>query len=542
MIETDSRLKKSLLCTLFFLLLSSAVLLPLGAVSAQELIERGELVAAFDLNGEPLSFNPHQSTNSTNAQLFTAITEGLVTYNPLSLSPVLGVASSIRFSDDDLTITISVRTNARFSNGDKITAKTFRDSWLYLIDPETAGDQANLLDMIEGVREYRTGILEDPNKVGISLVDLYTLQIKLTAPSPYILNILAHHAFAPIHPANLGSSLPLEAGTFVSSGAFRVVETDEQGGLLLEKNPYYWDASSVELEHIRIQLRGTSVDLLSDFSSGLVHWSQAYLPVSMLVDPNDLTAFPEYSTSFFYFCADAGPYADLDVRKALSLLVSWDEIREVSASVYKTDTLIPQDIGYHGNTGISKQNRALAMELLAQAGYPEGEGLPPMEIAIYPNAKLEQMTDIITDVWSQELGMTIIIDVVPFSVYIDDPEHSPYSMAYLTWVGDFYDPYSFLSLWSSDSTFNPGRFDSPSYDALIEKALRQRTTEERYRLFKEAEKMLLDSASVIPISHGVSVNFIDTDVVSGWYPNLLNIHPFKFMKLVPATGSSRSSL
>jgi ABC-type oligopeptide transport system substrate-binding subunit len=277
------------------------------------------------------------------------------------------------------------------------------------------------------------------------------------------------------------------------------------------------------------------MDLLSEFSEGLVHWSEAYLDIPLLLDRDVLQIFPEYSTSFFYFSADSGPYADPDIRRAMALLIPWESVRDVSASVYKTDSLIPQDFSYNGNSGISARDRLEAFQILRKKGYPAGRGLPTMEIAIYPNAQLERMTDIITDIWSEELGITIIIDVVPFSYYINKSDH-PYAMAYLSWVGDYYDPMSFLNLWTSDSSFNPGKYSNEEYDRLIDEALKQSDEDARYELLLEAEQILLDTAAVIPISHGVSINFIDTDAVDGWYPNLLNIHPFKFMSISVQTS------
>ena len=504
--------------------------IPQKSTDAYALIDAKELVVAFDMNEEPLSFNIHKSTNINSAQLFTAIAEGLVSYNPVTLSPAPGTAASIIQSDDKLQWTVKIRADARFSNGDKITAKTYRDSWMNLIDPNTPGDLSNLLDMVKGVKDYRTGKDTNPEHVGIRLIDLQTLTLDLNAPSPYLLDILCHHSFAAMHPANLKNQRILSSDTFVSSGAFRIKEMNDKE-ILLEQNPYYWDRASIKLETLRIEFKETSIALLSEFSEGLVHWSETYLPIPMLLNQEDVTVFPEYSTSFFYFSATEGPFADPEVRRALALMIPWDTVREESASIYTTDTLVPQDIKYHGTSGFEEKNTEEALAILKKVGYPNGEGLPTMNIAIYPNAKLEKMTDIITDIWSEELGMMIIIDVIPFSLYIENPEDSPYAMAYITWIGDFYDPYSFLSLWTSNSGFNPSRYHNPDYDQLIEDALNQNTDAKRYEVFKQAEQQLLDTAVVIPIAHGVSVNFIDAEQVSGWYPNLLNIHPFKYMGL-----------
>jgi peptide/nickel transport system substrate-binding protein/oligopeptide transport system substrate-binding protein len=533
----EYRQKSLLISSIHLLLVVCCLLVPaslFGDVppkkqSAKQLIDSRELVVAMDLNEEPLSFDPHRSTTINNAQLFTGITEGLVTYNPMTMRPIPGHAESISASDDQMKWTIQIREEARFSNGDPITAKTYRDSWIYMLTPGNGGDLASQLDMIRGVKDFRRGTTTDPAQVGIRVKDTHTLEIEMETPSPYLLKVLSHHAFTPIHPANLRPGRDLRADTFVSSGPFRVAAASDSA-ILLEQNPYYWDRKSLQLNTIRIELRSTSMQLLSEFSEGLVHWSEAYLDIPLLIDQDVLQIYPEYSTSFFYFSADSGPYADPDIRRAMALLIPWDRVREVSASVYKTDSLIPQDYSYNGNSGISARDRLEAMKILRKKGYAGGSGLPTMEIAIYPNAKLEKMTDIITDIWSQELGITIIIDVVPFSYYIDKSDH-PYAMAYLSWVGDYYDPMSFLNLWTSESSFNPGKYHNEAYDKIIEKALQEPDEQKRYDLLLEAEQLLLETAAVIPISHGISVNFIDTDQVAGWYPNLLNIHPFKYMRL-----------
>ncbi len=513
--------------------LTSADLIPKKSESPVQLRKSSEFVIAIEMNKEPFTFNPQKSTNINSAQLFTAITEGLVTYHPSSLDPVLGAANFIEPSADGLIWTISIRKDAKFSNGDPITAYTFLNTWFHLIQPETEGDMASLLDIIKGVRAYRTGLDTDKRRVGIRAIDRYTLELELTTPAqdllntPYLFNILCHHIFCAIHPDNLRDLDNITSENFISSGPYQIVSANEEE-IYLEKNPYYWDKDSVKSEHIRIELRKSGLDLLIDFSGELVHWSEAYIPIQLLYDENDVIAYPEYSTGFYYFSENSGPYSRPKVREALSLLIPWDEIRENGNFLYPTETLVPQDSLYFGSTGIAGADRETSFQLLEEAGFKNGFGLPTIHIAIHPGEALEEITDQITDIWSSELGITVIIDVVPFSVYLGDPENSPYTMGFITWIGDFYDPYSFLNLWLSDSNFNPGKYQNPEFDSLIRKGLEQGNDADRFIYFREAENILLQQAAVIPISHSVSVNFINTDIVSGWYPNLLDIHPMKY--------------
>jgi oligopeptide transport system substrate-binding protein len=499
-----------------------------------------EFVLAVDINEEPYTFNPQKSTNIHSAHLFTAIAEGLVSYHPATLNPVPGAATRITTSEDGRKWTITIRDDARFSNGDPITAYTFEQTFFHLISSESNSDMASLLDVVAGVRSYRTGVITERNLVGIRAEDASTLTLQLITPAPYLLDILCHHSFAPVHPSNLTGLKSVTADSFISSGPY-TIETMTDEMIYLKKNPYYWDHANVSSETVRIELRKTGLDLLIDFSGEMVHWSEAYIPINLLYSQDNVVVYPEYSTSFFYFSENSGPYSTEEVRKALALLVPWEELRGREQYLFPTETLVPQDTAYNGVTGIAKADRKLAMELLEQAGYPEGFGLPPIHIAIHPGRSVEEITDRITDIWSRELGIMVITDVVPFSVYLDDPAQSPYTMAYITWIADFYDPYSFLNLWLSDSNFNLGKYQNPEYDALIRHGLEQDNDTDRFVYFREAEGLLLNQAAVIPIAHGVSVNFVNNHIVSGWYPNLLDIHPFKYFDThEPEPGQSGS--
>ncbi len=524
-----------LLCTLAVLITVQAAAISLSGTvppkieSPVKLRQASEFVVAFQIDDEPFTFNPQKSTNIHSAQLFTAIAEGIATYHPASLEPIPGIAEDIETSEDGLTWEITIREDARFSNGDPITAYTFEDTWFYFIDNATSGDMASLLDVIKGVRAFRTGLNSDRERVGIRAVDRDTLRLELNAPAPYLLKILCHHIFVPLHPDNLRDIDALTPEAFISSGPYKIIARDKDE-IYLERNPYYWDKEHVSSKYVRVEIRKSGLDLLLDFSGELVHWSEAYIPIPLMYDEDNVVVFPQYSTSFYYFSENSGPYSMPDVRRALYLLIPWEEIRESRNSLFPTNSLVPQDSQYHGAVGLDGENRELALRLLDEAGYPEGRGLPEFHLAIHPGEALEEMTDRITDAWSSTLGITVITDVVPFSVYLGEPEESPYTMGFITWIGDFYDPYSFLNMWLSDSNFNPGKYQNPEYDTLIRHGLDQSEDSERFVYFREAENILLQQAAVIPVSHGVSVNFVNEHIVDGWYPNLLDIHPFKYFK------------
>ncbi|MCF7954109.1 MAG: peptide ABC transporter substrate-binding protein [Spirochaetales bacterium] len=493
---------------------------------SRTLIEEKEFVLAMER--EYIDFNPHSAVSTEMAQIFNGISEGLFSYHPQTMDPVPAIADSVD-TDDFISWTIYIREGAAFSNGDPITADTFVKSWKALIDPSKNYEYASLLDIIKGVRAYRRGENDaDVQDLGFQAKDSQTLLIELNSPAPYLLNILCHHSFSAVHPENIRNPQPDSPKTYISSGPF-MVESSDSEHISMKQNPFYWDSESLNIQKVRVQFYNTTWSLIRDFQSGKIHWSMKYIDPAFLLDDNVIIGYPEYSTGFFYFSAVEGPYADPRIRKALALIIPWAEIRNSTKFYYPTDHLVPQTGSYNGVTGIKEQNLEKAFEILEMAGFPWGQGLPPIKIVIYPGELLEKVTRIIADTWEEMLNTTVTMEVKAYDEYIASDLSKNFDLQFLSWVGDFFDPFSFLDLWYSSSSFNLGNQYNPIYDTMIDKALKEGDTVKRYEKLKEAEQYLLDQATVLPIYHGVSINFFHYDIIGGWSPNLLNIHPFKYI-------------
>ena len=527
------RIRGMLLAVCVFMLMS----LPVSPLSpaAQELIRQRELVIALDQSY--VNFNPHEAWSIEMAQVFSAMSEGLFSYHPATMEPLPALAASVE-NLDPYTWRIFLRRDGRFSNGDPITAHTFVDSWRALIAPGASHQYASMLDIIRGVREYRTRRpSRDQQPLGFYAEDTYTLMLELTAPAPYLLSILCHHSFSAVHPDNLASPSSETPSGFISSGPF-AVESVSGDEILMVRNPYYWDAASVALERVRFRYYDSPLALVGDFEQALVHWSLQYIQPSLISDRSLLTGYPEYSTGFYYFSAVRGPYADPRVRTALSLLVPWEALRNPQIFFAPASSLVPPTASYYGAQGPVRQDRARAQQLLAQAGFPEGRGLPPLKIAVYPGSLLEQTTRSIAEIWSNELRIEVSVDVRPYSEYASGDTALQYDLAFMSWIGDFFDPYSFLALWHSESSLNLGSQFNPIYDSMVERALKTYDVQERYQQFVKAEQYLLDQGTVLPLFHGVSLNFFQDALVGGWIPNLLDIHPIKYLYFIDRSPAS----
>jgi peptide/nickel transport system substrate-binding protein/oligopeptide transport system substrate-binding protein len=295
--------------------------------------------------------------------------------------------------------------------------------------------------------------------------------------------------------------------------------------MLLIKNQNYWDEKRVSLNKITLKFTETGEDASYLWNSGAAHWISGDVDLEVLTDRSGILVNPMFATHYYFIRSAKKPWDDHRVRRALSLVLPWDEMRE---SLYiPAKTLIFPIPGYPEIEGL-KANIEEAQSLMAEAGYPMGVGLPELVIRITPSADAERLGQLMAAAWSEKFGIPIRIDVVPYSQYFQSLKQDDYEVGSTTWIGDFADPYTFLQMWRRDSNLNDARYDDADYEALMEKSMLEEG-EKRWSILAEAEKLLLDRGSVLPISFSPALNVVDTDEIDGWYPNVLDIHPFKYL-------------
>jgi len=248
--------------------------LPVFAETRPDVIDRKELTVAFSENDVELDFR--KSFLASEAQIFTAIYEGLFSYHPLNLEPVPAAAQSWEVSGDKKQWTFTIRRNARFWNGDPVRAEDFRAAWLSLLEPDRESPYSSLFDIIEGARDYRNGIEKDPAKVGILAPDDRTLIVKLNSPASFFPAMLCHHSFSPIHPSMLNNEQWSNTGKQdwtppVSNGPFKIESMDEDSIVLL-KTDQYWDQGSVALNKITIKFTESADEASYLWNTGDARW------------------------------------------------------------------------------------------------------------------------------------------------------------------------------------------------------------------------------------------------------------------------------
>ena len=473
----------------------------------------------------PHELNPQVTTYASDSQFLSGLYEGLFSYNPKTLEPEFAIASNYKISRDKKRWTFTIRQNARFSNGELITAENVRDSWLQLLATPEA-PYASLLDVILNADEYRHGEcnIED---VGIYALSDYVLTVYLEKPANYLPRVLCHTAFSVIH-----------RNPTVYSGAYYLYDHYDNS-YILKKNPYYWDVNNTNLEQISFIQSDDADETAFCFNTGIADWVTSNINTDKIIDKKTLNLNAEFATSFFFFKHSslrpsyaAEGYASVwdfvEFRNALFEAIPWDALR---ANTYvPAETLVYPLGGYPTVEGYSYTDSAEAYNLMKQAREKyDVDADEKLELVLdvsensFPDEKLEALKNAF-----EPLGVELKVRTYPSQYYLSVVKQSDADLFCYVWIGDFADPLAFLELFRSDSSLNDSGWSNLEFDNLLDEAAIC-PEEERIKLLAQAENLLLDNYVVIPIQHPVSFNVIDLTEVIGWYANAFDIHPMKYL-------------
>ncbi|MDR1025112.1 MAG: peptide ABC transporter substrate-binding protein [Treponema sp.] len=488
---------------------------------------RDQLTVVF--TGGDLELDPRKSFIASEAQLYTALYEGLFSYHPYTMEPVPGAAERWEVSEDKKTWTFTIRDNARYWNGDSLRAQDFRSAWISLLNPARESPYSSLFDVIQGAREYRTGQVSDPSGIGIEVEGTKTLIVHLAVPASFFPSMLCHHSFSPVHPSMLddedwSDSPPISNGPFYISGESAIGK--EPSSLILDKNTWYWDSRQVNLNRITVRYLDDADEASALWNSGEARWIGGDVNLDTLTDRSGIVVNTMFATHYYFIRSVEKPWSDYRVRRALILALPWENLRE--GHFLPAKTLIHPIMGYPEIEGLENTDIEGALRLLEEAGFPRGAGLPELVIRLTPSPEAARIGELMALAWHEKLGVPVRIEVVPYRQYFQSLKTPGYGVGSSTWIGDFADPYTFLQMWRRDSNLNDAGLDDADYEELMEKSMTQEGIE-RFATLAEAETLLLDRGTVIPISYSPALNIIDTGELSGWYSNALDIHPFKYL-------------
>lgn len=496
-------------------------------------------------NGKEVQdLDPHIVNGVSSFNVLSALLEGLVAEDPHDLHPVPGVAETWEISPDEKVYTFHLRHDARWSNGDPVTARDFVDSYHRILSPALGSDVAYMLYPVTNAEAFNTGKITDFSQVGFRTLDDWTLEITLASPTPYFLSLLNHYSWFPVHlptiqkygPAFERGSRWTRPGRFVGNGPFTLEEWRLNDRIRVQKSATYWDAKNVSLNAIVFHTIDSNDVEERAFRSGQLHVTDS-IPVNRIdryrrEHPELLRVDPYLGTYFFRVNVTRPALNNRLVRRALAMAIDRQAIVE---NVWRGGQLPagcftpPNTAGYTCETSIPYDPNG-ARKLLSDAGYPDGRGLPPIEILFNSSENHKLTAEAIQQMWRKELNVNAALVNQEEKVYFDSRRQMNYQVLRSTWIGDYNDPNSFLNIWITGGGNNQTGWSNPEYDRLIAEAEKTADQTARYAAFQKAEAILLDDAPILPVyfyTHG----FLLRPSVKGWFPTILDHHPYKHVRL-----------
>lgn len=532
--------------TINLLILGLATVL-VACSSGETNVEAGNQagILHFGNGTEPQTIDPHLATGKPGHHVIMALFEGLVTKNPYSLEVEPGVADSWSVSEDGKIYRFHIREGASWSDGTLITAEDFRWSWRRILHPEFGALYNYMLFPILNAEAFSTGQLEDFSEVGVRVLDEHTLEVELANPTPYFLQLLDHPSMfaVPRHVVEQHGSATSQANTWtraeniVGNGAFEMVEWNLNQSLSVGKSDSYWDSENVELNGIVFYPTDSTITEERMFRSGQLHRTEDF-PIErysyyLEERPEVLRATPYLGTYFYLFNTEREPLSDSRVRRALAMAIDRDQLVESVLQGLNDPAFAitpPGALGYEPPHTFNFDPEAAAA-LLAEAGYPDGQGFPGFEILYNTLEGHQRVAEVVQQMWRTYLNINVTLTNQEWRVYLDSISEGNYDIARASWLGDYVDPNSFLDMWITGGGNNRTGWSDPVYDRMIlQEAPQAETREQRFAIFQEAESRLMQAMPLMPIYIYVTKHLVDPSV-QGMPPNILDHYNYKYVSL-----------
>jgi oligopeptide transport system substrate-binding protein len=512
-----------------------------GCWNRETAVQRGdrEQVLHRGIGVDLAELDPHLVVGTSEYSVLSALLEGLVSEDPADLHPVPGVAESWEVSDDGMVYIFHLRPQARWSDGTPVTAGDFVASFRRLLTPALAGASAEMLYPVLNAEAFHRGQLADFAEVGFAVLDDHTLRIKLGRPTPYFLSSLNHPAWLPVPVRAIAQYGPVDRrgnpwarpGRFVGNGPFTLTSWRANQVIIADKSPSYWNAAQVRLRAIHFHLIDSLDAEERAFRAGQLHLTEALPPARLdsyrQAQPPVLRIDP-YLGTYFYRLNVNRPYLNEPrVRQALAHAVDRTAIVEriLRGGQRPATALTPPGMGgYTPPEGLAT-DFAAARRLLDEAGYPGGKGLPPLELLFNSSESHQLIAEAVQEMWRRELGVEVRLVNQELKTTQDARNTGNFQILRSVWIADYADPTSFLEIFRSGSANNFTGWSNAEYDRLLEAAVRTADAGPRNALLQRAEALLLDDAPIIPIYSYTHV-FLIQPSVHGWYPTLLDHHPY----------------
>ena len=499
-------------------------------------------VMRYVSGSEPESLDPQGSSGQPEARIHVALFDGLTEYHPETGQAISSLAERWEPNSDNSVFTFYLR-EAKWSNGDPITAHDFVYSLRRGLSPELASRSAYLAYYIKSAQAYNEGKARAED-IGVEAVDDRTLRFTLAQAVPFFPGLVAHQFFRPVPRKAIEKhgQAWTQPANIVTSGAFGLRVWRPYDRIEVVRNPQYWDAARVKLERITFYPLEDATTMMNLYKAGEVDAVYNHVPPAAWIDRLRMTKDhmdePEAAIDYYMLNTTKPPMTDIRVRKAFNMAIDKAGLAAYQRTIKPLTAFTPEGIfpGYPRPAG-DPFDVQRARQLLAEAGYRNASGaydpaafpIDDVELTYNTTERNRQIAEYVQAQWKQNLGLTVPLRNMEWKTYLDHRAKLQYNgVARAGWVGDYIDPYTFLDLFSTRTGDNGTGWYDQKYVDTLRAANRQTDPSKRYAMLAEAEKILLDAQPVIPLATS-STNWMRKPYVKGMYPNPVTLHAWKFV-------------
>ena len=460
---------------------------------------------------------------------------------------VPGLAEKYEVSDDQLTWTFHLRDGLKWSDGSALTADDFVYSWQRLVDPSVAAPYAQtVLGMVEGYDDAigrpdadgNTTVDPDPTKLKVEAPDEKTLIVHMAKPTPYFDKLAAFVSLSPVKKDVVEANpdgWSIDPKTYISTGPFKLTGWEPGSYLMFEKNENYWDADSIKLDGIKCLLMQDQNATFSAYESGdaLMIKDVPTQEITTLKDRSDFHIDPILGTYYLDLNTTLDEFKDPKVREALSLALDRKYISEtITAGTYTPASGFVSegvtdwngtawqdnitDKSAYINIDDHAGNLAKAKELLKEAGYENGVGLPEMVYSTNDASYHKKIAEYLQQAWG-ELGLKVQVNIVEWKSFTPQRRSGNYQIARDGWVMDYNDPSNILELALTGNGNNNAKYSNPEFDALMSKAATEKDPQTRFGYLHQAEDFIMKDTAMVPLLY-YNDFYLQSDKITGsWH-------------------------
>jgi oligopeptide transport system substrate-binding protein len=490
---------------------------------------------ARGLGPEPDSLNIHQAQGLAAVNLLRDLREGLMTFDQQG-ELIAGQAASWQLLDSGRRYRFTLREDARWSNGDRVTAADFVRGWRRAFSPENPAATAGLLQGVLNAREILAGTM-DSSKLGIQAIEPGVLDIQLEEPAPWILEILAHPVSYPLH-----RDLQDDPRHAPVNGAFTLAEWIPRASIRLLKNPAYYAVETVavdELGYLAIEepaaelsrYRAGELDITETIPAGRFGWLRENLASDLHVHP--------YLGSFWLGLNLKQPALgqSAELRRALALAIDRETLARVvlGAGEMPAWSIVPPGISDYDpalmaeSSWTQQEREAEAVRLFRKSGLGRDEPLM-LELRYNTSGVHRRVAVAVSAMWKQVLGVLTELINEEWKVFVNNRKMGVVTEVFRGgWIADYADPSSFLDLFIGGNSLNTSFYANPVFDQLM-KSAELAGGKQRMNLLQQGETVLMQDMPVIPLYYYVSRHLVNPRV-TGFSDNVRDIHLSRYLGL-----------